>query len=170
MFAKRKPKKKPKKGQAQAPSKIRKVVYEDTTPAPKSEVKLGFERGKETRTYTPARTLTGDTRYGKENADSQDPEFVEDARKAKQDIAYKDGKPYRAGYTSVSKEPDKFTTKIDVHPKISRIKVIEEDAPQPKKSAEEIRQSRGVGKKRRLQRVPWLPGKNKRTESGYGPG
>jgi hypothetical protein len=172
MFARRKPRPKKSKKNEAVPNKIRKVVFEDPAPAQKSEVKLGFERGKETRTYTPARALTGDKRYGKESPEKEDPKFIEDARSAKQDIAYKDGKPYRAGFTSVTKEPDKFTTKIDVHPKISKIKVIEEDAPKAsnKKSAAEIRQTNGPGRKRRLKRVPWLPGQNKRTESGYGPG
>lgn len=65
---------------------------------------------KEKKEYTPTRALTGDKRYGKENSAGKDADFIEKARAKKQDIAYdKDKKPYRAGVTTVTKEPGKFT-------------------------------------------------------------
>ncbi len=73
----------------------------------KSNAEITLTRGKEEKTYTPARELTGDKRYGKENPKNKDAKFIEDARAKKQDIAYKDGKPYRAGNTEVKKSPDK---------------------------------------------------------------
>lgn len=79
-----------------------------------SGVSLAFKRGEETKTYTPSRALTGDKRYGKENPANKDAKFIEDARANKQDISYKDGKPYRAGTTTTSKSPDRVDVKIPV--------------------------------------------------------
>jgi hypothetical protein len=41
-------------------------------------------------------------------------------------------------------------------------------APMNKKSAAEIRQANGPAMKRRLPRVDWLKGRNKKTQSGHG--
>jgi len=88
----------------------------------KSGVSLSFKRGAETKTYTPSRALTGDKRYGKENAENKDADFIEDARAKKQDIAYKDGKPYRAGVTTVKKDADKVDVQIPVNkPEIKKV-------------------------------------------------
>lgn len=77
-------------------------------------VSLAFKRGEEKKEYTPTRALTGDKRYGKENAANKDAKFIEEAREKKQDIAYKGGKPYRAGVTTTSKQPDKVNVNIPV--------------------------------------------------------
>lgn len=89
----------------------------------KTEAELTFKRGSEERTYTPARTLTGDKRYGKENTKNKDAKFIEDARSKKQDIAYKNGKPYRAGYTETKKNPDQVKVKMNVTPDIKKVEM-----------------------------------------------
>lgn len=84
----------------------------------KSSVQLGFKKGKETKEYTPARVLSGHKEYGKEDATKKDAAFIEEARAKKQDIVHKDGKPYRAGHTKVTKEPDTHTIDVEIeHPK-----------------------------------------------------
>lgn len=90
-------------------------VYSNVTDPGKKKKKNGssypeYTPGKETKTYTSSRALTGDPRYGKENPKGKDAPFIEKAREKKQDIAYdKSGKTYRAGVTTVTKEPGKFT-------------------------------------------------------------
>jgi len=79
-----------------------------------SNVTLGFQKGSEKKEYTPTRVLSGHPEYGKESSSNKDAKFIEDARAKKEDIAYKDGKPYRAGTTTVTKTPDKFTTNVTV--------------------------------------------------------
>jgi len=84
-----------------------------------SEVELGFERGKSKSTYKPASAETGHPAYGKPGAGSKVRSLLDKARSAKVDIAHDDeGKPYRAGYTTAEKEPDKFTVKLNVKPSI----------------------------------------------------
>lgn len=72
--------------------------------------------GQDKSTYTPARTMTGDKRYGNESAGNKDAKFIQDARDKKQDIARdSEGKPYRAGYTKTERTPDSISpTKINV--------------------------------------------------------
>ena len=112
------------------PEKGKTVVTTTATkvgPAPKEKsggTEMKFSRGKETKTYTSARSFTGNPAYGKDNPSKPDPEFVEKARAEKKDIAYdKAGKPYRAGYTETKKEPDQVSTKIKVVPDIRPVKL-----------------------------------------------
>jgi hypothetical protein len=64
----------------------------------------------EKKVFKPADVRTGDKRYGKESATNPTPGFVKKAQGAKVDIATKDGKDYRAGYTTTQKEPAKFAS------------------------------------------------------------
>jgi hypothetical protein len=147
-----------------------------TDPAEKkSSVKLGFKRGKETSTYKPTRALTSDPKYGKENPSAPDPKFIQDARKHKQDIVHHDGKAYRAGVTTVSKEKDQHTIDVEIDRTIPKIRPMSQPDPKvapAEKANHKMASGRRVGK-RRLDRVPYLQGKgygrNKKTEAGYGP-
>lgn len=99
---------------------------------------LSFERGKETRKYTPVDVRTGHAAYGKESSTKPTPGFVKKAQDAKVDIVHKNGLPYRAGHTETTKAPDKISTHIKVTPDIRPVKttVTEENttlAQTPKK-------------------------------------
>lgn len=83
-----------------------------------TEVSQSFKRGAETRTYTKEVAYTGHPAYGKDNPSKPQPKFVTDAQSKKQDIAYHNGLPYRAGRTTTHKEPDRFATAIKVTPQI----------------------------------------------------
>ena len=149
--------------------RVRAVPGDVIKPGKKQEAKLELKRGKETRKYSPIRELTGDPRYGKESPSNKDPDFVERARAAKVDVVRKDGKPYRAGVTTVTKEPDKVSSKIEVSSQIRKVQFAHADGTAP---AEQKRVKKISQPKRRLKRVDYLQGKgygrNKRTESGYG--
>lgn len=143
-------------------------------PEKKSSVKLGFKRGKETRTYKPIRAFTGDKDYGKDNPSKKDPEFIEKARRSGVDIAYgKNGLSYKAGDTKTTKEPDQFSTELDFKPKIPKmVKPMPVESVKPSESKAKSKYSSGKGPKRRLPRVDYLQGKgygrNKKTEAGHG--
>lgn len=83
---------------------------------------LTFERGKETRKYTPKDERTGSAAYGKESKTKPTPGFVKKAQAAKVDIVHKNGLPYRAGHTKTTKAPDKVGYKIKVTPDIRPVK------------------------------------------------
>ncbi len=88
---------------------------------PTTSVDLGFKRGPVKTTYTKARAFTGHKAYGKDNPNAPEKPEVVQAQNRRQDFAYdKKGLKYRAGYTTQTKEPDKFTTKIDVKPNIQK--------------------------------------------------
>ena|SRR6478672_733983 len=103
------------------------VTAKKVGPAPKEKsggTEMKLTPGKETKSYTPARTFSGHPAYGKDNPSKKDPEFIEKARSEKKDIAYdKAGKPYRAGYTETKKEPDQVSAKIKVVPDIRPVKL-----------------------------------------------
>lgn len=84
---------------------------------------LTFERGKETRKYTPKDERTGSPAYGKESKTKPTPGFVKKAQEAKVDIVHKNGLPYRAGHTETKKAPDKIGYKIKVTPDIRPVKM-----------------------------------------------
>lgn len=146
------------------PGKKKKIRIKVGKAADKSGdgAEIHFSRGKEHRTYKEADVRTGHPDYGKESKSKTTPTFIKRAQEAKQDIVHKDGRPYRAGHKETVKEPDKFRVKIKVTPDIRPVEQIEH------KSAEELRQKSGPVSKRRLERVEWLKGRNKRTESGFG--
>lgn len=87
---------------------------------------LSFERGKETRKYTPADVRTGHKEYGKESKTNPTPGFVKKAQAAKVDIVHKNGLPFRAGTTETKKAPDKINYKIKVTPDIRPVKTTVE--------------------------------------------
>ncbi len=127
---------------------------------------LTFARGKETKTYTAARHLGGKG-YGSENPNKKDAAFIDEARAKKQDIAYKDGKPYRAGVTTVTKAPDKigFT-----QPKVKLTLVTEKTKkvmPASKTAAEISAKGKKPGKTE-ANPVPWT--KNQGGGSGKSEG
>ena len=137
-------------------------------PDKKSKVKLHFQRGKTKRIFKSADVRTGDPSYGPESKTKDTPEFVKKAQKAGADVAEHNGKPYRAGYTTITKEPDKHSVTIDHTPSIPKRAPSGVEMSARKKKMSEIRQKYGAGKKRRLDRVEWLEGRNKKTESGHG--
>lgn len=153
---------------------VGKVTPFKTVHEGKTELKI--TPGKTTKTYTPARELTGHKEYGKENAKNKDAAFIEEARKKKQDIAYdKDQKPYRAGVTTETSTPPKLSITT---PKIRIAKVSSNKAVKPKKSAEEIRSENDKPTTRKLPRIAYLRNKDakggiskergrKKSESGY---
>lgn len=128
-----------------------------------SSVELHHERGKTTKTYTPADIRTGDERYGKEGS-GDTPDFIKRGQAAKQDIVHHNDKPYRAGYTQESKTPDKVKIKVRSIPDIKMHKHIQNTGT----PASEIRANGGNAGKRRLEHVPYLEKlkRNKRTEAG----
>lgn len=114
------------------------TVYRKEGPAPKkpkkSTVTTTIAAGKESSTYKPARTHTGDTRYGKEDPGKADPRFVEDARRNKQDVAFdKEGKPYRAGFTTKTSTPPKMNVSVQIGDQDLR-PLVPHQAQSPKKS------------------------------------
>ena len=124
-------------------------VYSNVTDPGKKKKSDGYPTytpGKETKTYTSSRALTGDKRYGKEDPKNKDAAFIEEARKKKQDIAYKDGKPYRAGTTTVTKEEGRFTSpKIPIQkpgrvplPTVKK-EVVKKEVKATKKSAGKLK-------------------------------
>ena len=131
---------------------------------PTSSVDLSHEIGRTKKTYKPADVRTGDPRYGKESMTKDTPDFVKRAQAAKQDIVHHEGKPYRAGHTSVSTDPLKVKIRISTKPDIR----MHQTVPDTSTPASEIRQKGGKAKKRRLPHVDYLEKvkRNKRTEAG----
>lgn len=130
-----------------------------------SKVDLHHQRGEEKTKYRKEDVRTGDPRYGKESATKPTPDFIKKAQAAKVDVVHRDGKPYRAGHSETTKNPDKHI-KIKIKPDLRMVKKTPIATPGVGGNKKE--QSFGPNKKRRLERVEWLKGRNKRTESGYG--
>lgn len=150
------------------PKKPMKIIMTKVGKAPdrsKDGVELGFKKGKETRTYEKKDVRTGDPRYGKESMEKDTPGFVKEAQGKKQDIAYKDGKPFRAGTTTVLKEPDKFTTTVKVTPDIRPIK-IKMSSSSGLKGEGKVKVKTAMPKKRLPPTVSWLK-QQKRHERGH---
>lgn len=138
-------------------------------PKKKSTVQLRFQPGKTKKHYKPADVRTGDPSYGKESQTKPTPEHVVKAQKAGADIAEHNGKPYRAGYTTIEKTPNSVHVHSEkVTPHIPKMAKSSTQIAQDKQKMAEIHQKSGKSKKRRLPRVEWLSGNNKRTEAGFG--
>lgn len=157
--------------------KVRTNVGDPTNPPKKKNngslsVEMTHQRGTEKSTYTPATAETGHPEYGKTGSGSKVKIMLDKARERKEDIAYdKEGKPYRAGVTTVDKTPAKIGIKINHTPSIpSRVKSKEELGVSPGPTSGKMKVTSGSTKKRRLPHVDYLEKihKNKRTESGYG--
>jgi len=148
------------------PKKPVRIKMVKVGPAPdksKNGVELGFQKGKETRSYEKQDVRTKDPRYGSESSDKPTPGFVKEAQRKGQDIAYKDGKPYRAGVTTTTKEPDKFTAKIKVTPDVRPIKIV---MPSGGKGSEKVKVKTKMPSKRLPPTVSWLK-QQKKHERGY---
>jgi hypothetical protein len=135
---------------------------EKDTPA---EMKFGH--GATKKTYIRKDVRTGDPNYGKESKTKPTPEFVQKAQRAGVDTAEKNGKSYAAGETKSVKTPDKHQVKIKVTPEF-RMHVPHGKSKESGAGKNQIDQKFAGGPKRRLERVAWLKGRNKRTESGFG--
>jgi len=148
------------------PKKPVRIKMVKVGPAPdksKDGVELGFKKGKETRAYEKQDVRTGDVRYGAESKDKPTPGFVKEAQRKGQDIAYKDGKSYRAGTTTTLKEPDQFTTKIKVTPDIRPMKIVMYGGG---KAADKVKVKTKMPNKRLPPTVSWLK-QQKKHERGY---
>lgn len=130
-------------------------------------VTLHFQRGKSKTDFKPADVRTGDPAYGKESSTNPTPEFVKKAQTAGVDVVHKGGLSYRAGHTTTTKESDTHTTKIHDTPSIPKRAKGKYETMKMQQSTAEIRQKSGSPMKRRLPRVDWLKGRNKKTEAGY---
>lgn len=130
-------------------------------------VTLHFQRGKTQTSFKPADVRTGDPAYGKESASKPTPDFVKKAQNAGVDVVHKDGLSYRAGHSTTTKEADTHSTKIHDTPSIPQRAKGKYETMKTQQSTAAIRQKSSPGPKRRLPRVDWLKGKNKKTESGH---
>lgn len=143
------------------------MAYTTDPPAKKGAV-LHFKHGATKKKFKAADLRTGAASYGPESKTAPTPDFVKKAQSAGVDLAEKDGKSYRAGYTSMEKTPDQHKVHTELSGKIPAPHKSQYEVMQNKKKMSEIHQASGTAKKRRLPRVDWLAGKNKRTESGFG--
>jgi hypothetical protein len=135
---------------------------EKDTPA---EMKFGH--GATKKVYVKKDVRTGDPNYGKESKTKPTPDFVKKAQRAGVDNAEKGGKSYAAGESKHTKTPDKHRVHVKVTP-IMNMHVPHGKHKETGKGMDQIRQESGPSKKRRLERVQWLAGRNKRTEAGHG--
>lgn len=130
-------------------------------------VTLHFQRGKSKTEFKPADVRTGDKDYGPESSTKPTPEFVKKAQSAGVDVVHKGGLSYRAGHSTTTTTPDTHTTKIHDTPSIPKRAKGKYETMQTQQSTAAIRQKSSPGPKRRLPRVDWLKGKNKKTEAGH---
>lgn len=141
----------------------------DPNPKKKSGVTLHFKKGKTRHGYKSASVETGHPEYGKVGTGRKIEPMLNKARAAKVEVVRdSEGKPYRAGHSMEHKEADTHTTKLHHTPSIPKRAKSSYETMKTKASTEAIRQKSGAGPKRRLPRVDWLKGRNKRTESGFG--
>lgn len=144
------------------------MAYTDPNPPKKTSATLHFKRGKVKKTFTPTDVRTGDKNYGPESSNKPTPGFIKDAQRAKVDVVHKDnGLSYRAGHTTETKEPDSHQVKTTISGHIPKRQPGEYEKLMTRKKTAEIRQKSAPGPKRRMPRVKWLEGRNKRTESGF---
>ena len=146
---------------------IKTKVVSLNKPEKDSPAQMEFKRGAEKKVYIKRDVRSGDPNYGKESKTKPTPGFVKKAQSAGVDFAEKDGKSYAAGTTTKIKTPDKHHVKVKITPEY-KMHVPHGKHKETGKSMEQIRQANGPAQKRRLERVAWLKGRNKRTESGFG--
>jgi hypothetical protein len=119
-------------------------------------VELTLSRGTEKRKYTPASVETGHKAYGKVGSGGKVKSMLDRARSAGVDVAHDtDGKPYRAGHTTVTKSPDKVSATVDLRPHI----------PQRQKGQMELQAKKKVSAKPAGKKKP---GKLKPMAATYG--
>lgn len=144
------------------------IVIKLNKPTGKSSGELQFQRGAETKNYVKKDVRTGDPSYGKESKTKDTPEFVKKAQRAGADFAEHKGKSYAAGETTTTKTPDKHIVKIKIHPEMKMVKKVAVEPKETGAGKERINQKFGNAGRRRLERVEWLKGRNKKTEAGFG--
>lgn len=132
----------------------------------KHESEVKFVHGPEKKVFVKKDVRTGDPNYGKESKTNPTPDFVKKAQKAGAEHAEKDGKSYVAGVSKTMKTPNKIQVKIKLNPHMAMH--VRDDSKPTGKGKGSIKQAPGNPMKRRLERVAWLEGRNKRTESGFG--
>lgn len=132
-----------------------------------------MQRGATSRSYQAKEIETGHPAYGKAVAISKrNPGLTEALKKAqmqKKDVAEYKGKPYKAGTTTVTKQPDKFKTSTSY--KSPGLMFTEKKSVSVQKpGGASMARSKGSDSKRRLKHVEYLERlkKNKRTEAGHG--
>lgn len=137
------------------------------TPEKDSPATMHFGHGSTKKKYEKQDVRTGAASYGKESKTNPTPEFVKKAQRAGVDQAEKNGKAYAAGKTTSTKSDDKHQVKISITPVMKMHKHVPSSASETGAGKDDIHQKYGKGPKRRRERVKWLEGRNKRTESGY---
>ncbi len=147
-----------------APSKT--MVIKLNKPTGKSGGTLDFKHGAVKKTFQKQDVRTGDPNYGKESATKPTPEFVKKAQSAGAEHAEREGKSYAAGKATHVKNPDTHI-KIKIHPEMKMVVRKPSTASETGAGKEDIHQKNSPGPKRRLERVAWLKGRNKRTEAGH---
>lgn len=135
---------------------------EKDTPA---EMKFGH--GATKKVYVKKDVRSGDPNYGKESKTKNTPEFVKKGQRAGVEEVEHKGKSYAAGENKSTKTTDVHKVNVKVTP-ILNMHVPHGKNKETGKSLDQIRQENGPAKKRRLERVSWLKGRNKRTEAGHG--
>lgn len=136
---------------------------EKDTPA-----QMKFGHGSTKKVYVKKDVRTGDPSYGKESKSKPTPEFVKKAQRAGAETAEKNGKPYAAGESAHTKKADKHSVRVKVTPELRMHVPHAKNPSETGAGKDKIKQSFGQGPKRRMERVKWLKGRNKRTEAGFG--
>ena len=129
--------------------------------------------------YSPAFVETGAQSYGKASSGAPQGSYnqlpakmnpdlkaaLEQAIANKQTTAMWKGKAYKAG--NMDRVPEFQTSFNPGKPSIPAMSATFEDTPSFNARTGGMNQSFGKGPKRRLPRLPWLEGKNDRTEAGF---
>lgn len=129
---------------------------------------MQFKHGSESRGYEKRDVRTGDPNYGKESSTNPTPDFVKKAQAARAEYAEKNNKSYAAGKATVTKKPDTHSVKIKINPDLAMHKPVANKTDERGAGKGNLNQKFSKPSKRLIKRVPWLPGQNRKTESGYG--
>lgn len=147
---------------------VKRKVVAMNKPEPDEPAQMQMKHGATKKTYTKKDVRTGDPNYGKESKTKPTPEFVKKAQRAGADHAEKNGKSYAAGETKHVKKPDHHSVRIKITPVLKMHQIHGTTVKETGAGKDKIKQNFGQGPKRRMERVKWLKGRNKRTEAGYG--
>jgi hypothetical protein len=147
---------------------VKRKVVAMNKPEADTPAKMEFKHGNTKKSYTKKDVRSGDPNYGKESKSKPTPEFVKKAQRAGVDTAEKNGKAYAAGETKSTKTSDQHKVRIKVTPVMKMHQIHGHTVKDQPAAKSNINQNFGKGPKRRLERVKWLKGRNKKTEAGYG--
>lgn len=145
------------------------IVIRMNKPEKPEPAQLEHKHGAEKREYKKADVRTGHPSYGKESKKKDTPDFIKKAQQAGADVVHKDGKVYRAGHSTTTKAPDKHSVRIKITPELKMVKKVAIAPKEGGAGKDRIDQGSSKPMKRRLDRVKWLAGRNKKTEAGFGP-